>query len=313
MKRPIIGVSLCLMGEKVRYNGMHKRDSWIMDTLSKYADFVGVCPEYECGMGIPREAIRLVGDPENPRLMTSRTGRDVTDMMQKWMNPKLKKLEKEDLDGFIFKAKSPSSGMERVKVYNDHGGMAGRAPGMFAKAFMEHFPLVPCEDDGRLHDSNLRENFIERIFALARYTEDVLASGKTKALVRFHADHKYLLLSHSEKHCRAMGKLVAGGVKNSSVLTEYEEQLLEAMKLKATVAKHVNVLQHIMGYFKKVLTADEKQELMETIEDYRKTYVPLIVPITLLNHYERKYQDEYLKTQHYLHPHPTELKLRNHA
>ena len=229
------------------------------------------------------------------------------------LSSRLVELEKEDLCGFIFKSRSPSSGMERVKVYNEKGGMAGRAPGMFAKAFMQHFPLLPCEDEGRLHDADLRENFAERIFMLSRYREEVGESPKAGALVKFHAQNKYLLMAHSEKHCRAMGKLVAGSAKTKSVFAEYETMLLEAMKLKATVAKHVNVLQHIMGYFKKHLSPDEKQELVETIEDYRKEYVPLIVPTTLLNHYERKYQDEYLKTQYYLHPHPTELKLRNHA
>lgn len=313
MKRPRIGVSSCLLGEKVRYNGMHKRNSFIMDTLSKYVDFVGVCPEYECGMGIPREPVRLVGDIANPRLMTSNSGRDMTDMMQKWIKSKLLELGKEDLCGFIFKASSPSSGMERVKVYNGHGGTAGRAPGIFAKAFMERFPLIPCEEDGRLNDDNLRENFIERIFMLSRYSEEVLETGSAGVFVKFHAENKYLLMSHSEKHCRAMGKLVALGVKNKAVLMQYQEMFLEAMKLKATVSKHVNVLHHIMGYFKKQLTHDEKEELLEAIEDYRKRYVPLIVPVTLLNHYERKYKDEYLKTQYYLHPHPTELKLRNHA
>lgn len=314
MNKPRIGISSCLLGEMVRYNGTHKRDRFITDTLSQFIDIVGVCPEYECGMGVPRETIRLVGNPDNPRLLTTNTGRDLTDMMQKWIRIKLSELEKENLCGFIFKSKSPSSGMERVKVYNNHGGVAGRAPGMFARAFMEHFPLLPCEDEGRLNDPDLRENFIERIFTLNRYRENVAGTGKAVALVKFHADHKYLLMSHSEKHCRAMGRLVAGGIKGGNkVFDIYEQQLLEAMKLKATVAKHINVLQHIMGYFKKHLTHDEKEELLETIGHYRNELMPLIVPVTLLNHYERKYRDEYLATQYYLHPHPVELKLRNHA
>lgn len=312
MNKPRIGISSCLLGENVRYNGSHKRDSFITDTLSQFVELAGVCPEVECGMGVPRETIRLVGDPNNPRLVTTNSGVDKTDMMQKWISSKLFEMEKANLCGFIFKSKSPSSGMERVKVYNDHGGISGRAPGMFARAFMEHFPLLPCEDEGRLNDPDLRENFIERIFTLNRYRENVASTGKTSALVTFHADHKYLLMSHSEKHCRAMGRLVAGGIKGG-VLNIYEQLLLEAMKLKATTAKHVNVLQHIMGYFKKHLTHDEKEELLETIEYYRSGLIPLIVPVTLLNHYERIHKDKYLATQYYLHPHPLELKLRNHA
>ncbi|OVE75487.1 hypothetical protein BVX97_04420 [bacterium E08(2017)] len=313
MHKPVIGVSSCLLGENVRYNGMHKRDSFIVDTLSQFVDFVGVCPEYESGMGVPREAMRLVGDVDNYKLLTSNTGRDMTPIMMDWIAKKLPELDGENLCGFIFKSRSPSSGMERVKIYNGKGGMAGRGSGLFAKAFMERYPLLPCEDDGRLNDPVLRENFIERIFTLDRYREVAGSSKKAKDLVRFHSDHKYLLMSHSEKHCRQMGKLVADGAKNKATFQEYEDMLLEAMKLKSTVRKHVNVLQHIMGYFKNQLTHDEKEELLETIENYRNEYVPLIVPITLLNHFERKYQVEYLKTQYYLHPHPVELKLRNHA
>lgn len=313
MKKPRIGVSTCLLGESVRYNGSHKRDAFITDTLSRFVDFFGVCPEYECGMGVPREAMRLVGDPAKPRLVRTNSGEDVTGMMQSWIKKRIAELEKENLCGFIFKSRSPSSGMERVKVYNGHGGLSGRAPGLFAKAFMEHFPLLPCEEEGRLNDPDIRENFIERIFTLHRYRETAGRTGRAADLVSFHAANKLMLMAHNEKLCREMGKLVADEARSRAVIKAYEEKLLQAMKFIATPAKHVNVMQHIMGYFKNDLSHAEKTELLETIQNYRSGLVPLIVPITLLNHYELKYANEYLKIQYYLHPHPLELKLRNHA
>ncbi len=310
-----IGVSQCLLGDRVRYDGQHKRDAFLVDTLGLLVDYVPVCPEVECGLSIPREAMRLVGSVEAPRLMTQRTNRDLTDQMLTWARQRVTALEAEDLCGFIFKARSPSSGMERVKVYNAKGGPVGQGTGLFARAFMEHFPLLPVEDDGRLNDPLLRENFIERIFTLKRYRDTVRASATVKALMAFHADNKFLITAHSATACTAMGRSLAGASRQSfaQVATAYEESLLKTLKLSATVAKHVNVLQHIMGFFKSHLDAAEKQELLEVIETYRQGLIPLIVPVTLLNHYARKYAVEYLQRQTYLHPHPLELKLRNHA
>ena len=314
MDTPRIGISACLLGEKVRYNGQHQHDRFLTETLGKYVDYVPVCPEVECGLPIPRPAMRLVGDPDSPRLMTSATGVDLTDKMMKWVPGRLKELENADLDGFIFKARSPSSGMERVKVYNGRGGMAGRAPGMFAKAFMEDFPLLPVEDDGRLHDPNLRENFIERIFTLTRYREAIRTGSPARGLVAFHSQNKLLIMSHSPSLTTEMGRIVAGaGKSGKAAYSQYEELLLRAIKLNATIPKHVNVLEHIMGYFKKILTSEEKRELLEIISSFRQTHVPLIVPVTILSHYSRKYEIKYLTEQYYLHPHPLELKLRNHA
>jgi uncharacterized protein YbgA (DUF1722 family) len=224
-------------------------------------------------------------------------------------------LEQEDLCGFIFKSRSPSSGMERVRVYNEKGMVQNKGIGMFARIFMDHFPLLPVEDEGRLHDPKLRENFIERIFALKRW-RDLLGERKTRGkLVAFHTEHKLLIMSHSPKHGRTMGKLVADAKRFSpaKLYPEYQTLLMEALKLKTTTKKNVNVLQHMMGYFKKQLSTDEKQELLEVFEDYRQGYTPLIVPITLIKHLVRKYNQPYLKQQIYLNPHPLELKLRNHA
>jgi uncharacterized protein YbgA (DUF1722 family) len=205
--------------------------------------------------------------------------------------------------------------MERVKIYDEHGVPAKKGVGLFARAFMEHFPLLPAEDEGRLHDPPLRENFIERIFTYQRWREVVQQKKSIGALVAFHTRHKLLILSHSPKHYQAMGKLVASAQKNAlaSLYDQYQVMLMEALRVKATASKHSNVLQHMMGYFKAELSADEKQELLETLDRYRRGMLPLIVPVTLISHYVRKYDQPYLKDQYYLNPHPIELQLRNHV
>ena len=310
-----LGISSCLLGNNVRYDGGHTRDRFLTDTLSRYVEYVPVCPEVECALGIPREPLRLVGDPEAPRLVFQKTGEDITDRMLAWARQRVAELEGEGLCGFIFMPRSPSSGMERVKVYNEHGVPRKAGVGLFARAFMEHFPLLPVEDSGRLHDPRLRENFIERIFALQRWRE-MLADGRTRGnLVDFHARHKLLLMSHSDKHLREMGRLAARAkeIKPSDLFGRYQELLLTALKLEATPRKHANVLQHMLGYFKTQLTADEKQELLDVIDRYKAGLIPLIVPVTLIAHYVRKYGQAYLRQQVYLRPHPLELQLRNHV
>ena len=316
MSEPIkIGISACLLGEKVRWNGVGARDPFLTDTLGRFVQWVPVCPEVECGLPVPRETLRLVGDVNAPRLVTSRTGIDHTERMQDWARQRLDRLEGQDLCGFIFKKDSPSSGLMRVKVYNEKGMPEKKGVGLFARAFTERFPRVPAEEEGRLHDPRLRENFIERIFTLQRWRQTLkegLAQGR---LVDFHTRHKLLLMAHSPTHYQALGRMVAAGRKEAPevLFDRYEQGLLEALALKATVKKHVNVLQHMLGYFKKELSADEKQEMLTLIDRYRQELVPLVVPATLMNHYVRKYGQSYLASQVYLNPHPVELKLRNHA
>jgi len=310
-----IGVSTCLLGEKVRFDGGHKHNRYITQTLGQFFEFVPVCPESECGLGIPREAMRLVGAVDAPRLVTNKTLMDHTDQMLSWAEGRLDALEKENLCGFIFKKDSPSSGLYRVKVYNDKGHPVKTGRGLFAAAFTDRFPRIPVEEEGRLHDPVLRENFIEQVFALKRWRE-VLAEKKTMGrLVNFHTREKLLFMAHSPKHYREMGQLVAGGkkIKVSDLYDRYEGMLTEALGLRATVSKHTNVLMHVMGYFKKQLSGDEKQEILELIGNYRSGHLPLIVPITLLNHFVRKYSQPYLSVQTYLNPHPLDLQLRNHV
>ncbi|MBM4309933.1 MAG: DUF523 and DUF1722 domain-containing protein [Deltaproteobacteria bacterium] len=311
-----LGISACLLGQNVRYDGGHQHDRFLTDTLGRYVNWVPVCPEVECGLPVPREAMRLVGTADAPRLVTISTKKDLTRQMLSWARRRVGELESDDLCGFIFKSKSPSSGMERVKVYSEENGIpAHNGVGMFARAFMEHFPLLPCEEEGRLHDPVLRENFIERIFVYRRWRETIVAGSRAGTVVDFHTRHKLLILSHSTTHYREMGRLVAQGkvLQTAEGRSRYQTLLMEALALKATVKKQVNVLQHMMGYFKTMLSPDEKQEMLEVIEQYRREYVPLIVPVTLINHYVRKYGEPYLAQQYYLNPHPLELKLRNHV
>ncbi|OGR25869.1 MAG: hypothetical protein A2139_03045 [Desulfobacca sp. RBG_16_60_12] len=317
MKKIRLGISACLLGEPVRFDGGHKLDRFITDTLGKYVEFFPVCPEVECGLGVPREAMRLVGDPEVPRLMTVRTKVDLTDRMLTWAQKRVGELEQENLCGFIFKSKSPSSGMERVRVYNEpaQGSPVTRGVGMFARIFMERFPLLPVEEEGRLHDPVLRENFIARLFVLQRWREFLAAGPHLRDLVAFHTRHKLLILAHSPNHYRELGRLVARAreLPLPELCHHYQSRLMEALRLKTTPKKNTNVLSHLMGYFKKDLTPDEKQELLEVIDSYRQGFVPLVVPATLINHYVRKYRQPYLQEQFYLHPHPVELQLRNHV
>lgn len=313
-ERVRVGISACLLGHKVRYDGGHQLDQYITRTLGRHLDFVPVCPEVECGLPVPREAMRLVGDPASPRLVTRESRIDHTARMETWAKSKVEELALEDLSGFIFKSRSPSSGMERIKVYPEAGGQpVMKGVGVFARRFMERFPLLPVEDDGRLHDPSLRENFIERLFVM-RDWRDFLALGPSLGgLVGFHTSHKLQLMAHSRKHYDELGRLVAHGreMPLDELLARYIDRLMAGLKIKATPSRHANVLLHVLGHFKTDLTADEKQEALELIEHYRGGDMPLIVPVTLLNHFVRKYGKTYLAGQRYLHPHPLDLRLRN--
>jgi uncharacterized protein YbgA (DUF1722 family)/uncharacterized protein YbbK (DUF523 family) len=315
MEKVRLGISTCLLGEPVRYDGGHRLDRFLTETLGRYVEYVPVCPEVECGLGIPRESMHLEGDPQAPTLITSRTGRDVTDQLLSWARRRVTELERENLCGFIFKSNSPSSGMERVKILGRNGMPRKIGTGIFAGVFIKHFPLIPVEEDGRLHDPVLRENFIERIFVLKRWREMIGQGGRVGALVEFHSRHKLLIMAHSARHSASLGRLVAGAktIQKQELYEDYQSLLMEALKLKSTVKKNTNVLQHLMGYFKKELSTDEKQELIEVIEHYHRGDFPLIVPITLINHYVRKFEQPYLKGQYYLNSHPVELQLRNHV
>ena len=310
-----LGISRCLLGDEVRFDGGHKREHFLTDVLGRYVEWVPVCPEVEAGLGTPREAMRLVGNPHRPRLMTITSKRDHTQAMESMLDERLDSLRALDLSGFVFKRGSPSCGVERVRVYTAQGMPSHSGVGIFAKAFRDEFPLVPIEEEGRLSDPSLRENFIERVFCYRRF-QDLVQNGVTRqALIRFHTIHKYLVLSHSPQHYKTMGQLVAQAKRYhpKDLTVKYGELLMKTLAMKATVRKHVNVLQHILGYFKNRLTVQEKVELLGVIDDYHRGLTPLIVPLTLMKHYVHVFDMSYIRDQVYLNPHPKELMLRNHV
>ena len=309
-----IGVSSCLLGEKVRYDGSHKHDGYVAGTLGAYFSYVSVCPEVECGMPTPREPIRLEGDPASPRLVTVKTRRDVTGQMLSYREARLEHLKDEDLCGYILKKDSPSCGLWRVKVYRGQG-VVKSGSGMFAAGLMRQFPLLPVEEEGRLNDPKIRENFIERVFSYKRWKDFLSDKPTSGKLVEFHTRHKLLLMAHSPQTYREMGKLVArgGSLKFPELLHDYENMLMSGLAFFATAKKHTDVLMHIMGYFKKELSSPEKAEMLDLIGQYKSATLPLVVPLTLLRHYILKYDQQYLKNQVYLSPHPKELMLRNHV
>jgi uncharacterized protein YbgA (DUF1722 family)/uncharacterized protein YbbK (DUF523 family) len=306
----------------VRFDGGHKLDRYLVNTLGVFVEWVPVCPEVEMGLSTPRESMRLVGDPQHPRLIAPKSGTDHTDQMQKWACQRAEQLANEKLHGFVFKKDSPSSGLFRVKVYNEHGMAQRNGTGMFPRAVMTRFPLMPLEEEGRLNDMPLRENFVERVFAYYRWTEmlDEYRTGSPPRtagpLVRFHTAHKLTLMAHSPKHYTAMGRLVADAGKQDwdEFTAEYGAQLMEGLSVMGTRGKHVNVLQHLMGFLKDHLSREDKQELLGLIEDYRQGLLPLIVPLTLLKHHLNRYPvPEWVDQQVYLNPYPKELMLRNHV
>jgi uncharacterized protein YbgA (DUF1722 family)/uncharacterized protein YbbK (DUF523 family) len=306
-------VSACLLGEWVRYDGQHKYDPFLVRLLGRFVEWERVCPEVDCGMTTPRPSMHLVGDPAAPRLV-SRTGADLTEQMRRFTENELRRLEGIELCGYVCKKDSPSSGMTRVKVYDERGSARRVGEGLFTGAFMKRFPLVPVEDEGRLHDARLRESFIERVFCRRRWL-DLVQGGRSRGrLVSFHTDHKLLLLAHGREEYGRLGQLVGSSrsYRLDELYAAYERGLVAALATPATNRKVTDVLQHMLGYLKKMLTRDEKAELLENIEAFRRSLVPLIVPLTLIKHYVRKYQVEHLARQVYLHPYPAELMLRNH-
>lgn len=309
-----IGISRCLLGDEVRYDGGHKRDGFLVDVLGRYVEWVPVCPEVEAGMGIPREAIHLVGNPRDPRLETIR-GADVTGIMTTFSERRLHDLEALELSGFVFKKGSPSCGIERVRVHNRQGMPGVNGVGLFARAFMDRFPLIPVEEEGRLCNPVLRESFIERLFSYHRWRALLRRPIARQAVVSFHTIHKYLLLAHSRPHYHMLGRLVAQAhrFQPRELLLRYGPGFMEALKVKATIRKHVNVLNHIVGHFKQKLAPAERRELDGVIADYHRGLVPLVVPLTLVKHYITIYEIGYIRDQVYLNPHPKELMLRNHV
>ncbi len=313
--KPRLGISACLLGQKVRFDGGHKREPFLTELFGKFVEWMPICPEVEVGMSVPRETVRLVGTLNHPRMIAEKSGKDWTEAMNDFAAKRVRDIAEKQLSGYVFKKNSPSCGMERVKVYNSKGMAERKGRGLFAAAIMQQWPLLPIEEEGRLNDLKLRENFIERVFAYHRWQQANSERSSAGALVRFHTVHKYLLLAHSERHFRQLGRLVAAAKQRSlaAVYHDYGRVFMEALAVHATEKTHANVLDHMMGYFSKQLTATERQELVQLIGDFRHQLIPLIAPITMIRHYSKKYQVEYLQGQLYLEPNPKELMLRNHV
>ena len=309
-------MSSCLLGEEVRWDGDHKYDQYVRDVLGSYFDYVSICPEVDVGMGVPRETVALYGTLENPKMITKRSKTDWTKKMNHYTKDRIHELTKENLCGYVFKNKSPSCGIGKVPIYSEFGSSRMRhGSGVFASSFVKVFPLVPVEDEGRLHDPVIRENFIVRIFCFHRLQLLVRKSFSIGSLVRFHTRHKFLILSHSRKKYDDMGELVANAkkIKTAELKTRYSKLFMAALTYKSTPKKNTDVLLHMVGFLKKILTREGKKDILSVIEDYRNELLPLVVPVTLIYHQVKKHNIEYLLDQVYLNPHPKELMLRNHV
>ncbi|MBM4336467.1 MAG: DUF523 and DUF1722 domain-containing protein [Deltaproteobacteria bacterium] len=310
-----LGVSACLLGREVRHDGGHKRDRFLTDVLGSYVEWVPICPEVEVGMSIPRPSIRLVQSGDELRLVEPRTGADHTRSMATHSARRVHALDAFELCGYVLKKDSPSCGMDRVKVWHESGQATRNGRGLFASALIARFGTLPVEEEGRLADAGLRENFIERIFAYRRLRALFRARWTVGELVAFHTAHKLLLLAHSEVEYRRLGRLVAEAkrLERAELRERYEQGFMGALARIATSRRHTNVLQHMVGYLREGLDAADRAELAALVEDYRRELVPLVVPLALLRHHVRRLDVAYLRDQIYLDPHPKELMLRNHV
>lgn len=316
MASPIrIGISACLLGQEVRFDGGHKRDAFLMDVLGKHVEWVPVCPEVEVGMGTPRETLRLVRNNGTTRMVTTRTGVDYTERMNTWSKRRVGELARADLDGYVLKKDSPSCGMERVKIFAGSGSASRHGRGLFASVLLAALPLLPVEEEGRLTDPSLRENFIERVFAYRRLKDLFAGRWSMGSLGEFHTTHKMSLLARSTTAYRELGRLVADGAKRprAEVRAGYEQLFMKTLGLPATVRRHTNVLTHLVGHLKTLLDETSRRELVESIDDYRTGLAPLVVPLTLIRHHACVHDVKYLEGQKYLRPDPREVMLRDHV
>lgn len=310
-----LGISACLMGEKVRFDGGHKRSGFVVNNLSQFFLLRPYCPEVAIGLGIPREPIRLVGNSSDDYRVvgTHQPDKDFTDQLADYGEKIAKDIE-QDVSGYILMQKSPSCGMERVKIYHENGNPVGASgPGMFARTLMANSPLLPVEEEGRLHDPVLRDNFFVRVFAWHRWQQDMRDNPTYAGLVAFHSAYKYQIMAHSPQNYRTLGQMVSIGKKKpvEELASEYINLFMETLRFKANRKTHTNVLLHLLGYMKKTLSDESKKTLLDIIEQYRTGTIPLVVPITMLRHFLNIHGSQYVKDQVYLQPHPEELGLRN--
>lgn len=309
-----VGISSCLLGNKVRYDGGHKRSKYCLNVLSECFELTPFCPEVAIGLGTPREPIHLVGDANAPRVVgVKNADLDVTDKLQSYADTISQ--SQTHLCGYILMKSSPSCGMERVKVYNQNGYPAESGSGAYAQRLMQNNPALPVEEEGRLNDPVLRENFITRVFVYHSWQQEVLTDPSLHQIIQFHSRHKYQLMAHSYQGYKSLGRYLATEAAEKplqTVLTEYLLQLMTFLKKRASRKSHTNVLMHILGYMKRDLDSETKQDLLKAIDDYRTEKVHLAVPLTLMQHFLKRHGSDYIRSQAYLNPHPHELGLRNY-
>lgn len=313
-----VGISACLLGQEVRYNGSHKRSRYLQDILSKYFDYAPICPEMGIGMGVPRKPIRLITTSGNnvegiEAALSDDNSVRFTDQLKEYAQKQAHQLS--DASGYIFMQKSPSCGYSRVKLYHENGNPLEVAQGIYAAELDRLLPLMPKEEAGRLSDAMIRENFITRVMAYHDWQYNVAYNLSPQALLDFHVRYKYLLMAHHIKTYQSLGQLLSNlkAKPLGEIAHEYIKAFMDALKHIANRKKNSNVLQHLQGYLKKHLEKDEKQEMQNLIHQYRTGLIPIVVPLTLLNHHIHKHTDDenYLRKQKYLNPHPYELGLRN--
>ena len=316
LQHPVrVGISSCLLGQMVRFDGGHKRDAFLTETFGRFVEWVPVCPEVECGLGTPRESMRLVRVGDDIRLLTVKTGVDRTNQLPRYADERVAQLATQDLCGFILKKDSPSCGLERVKIYGRGTVPTKSGRGLFTAILADRCPDLPIEEEGRLSDPQLRDNFVERVFAYGRLRALFGGRWNQGALVRFHTAHKLTLMAHSPAAYQELGRLVAQGASlgRHDLARQYSQRFMAALSNIATRPRHANVLQHMVGYFREPLDRASKAELLGAIDDYVRELVPLVVPIALIRHHVRVHDVAYLAGQVYLEPHPKELMLRNHV
>lgn len=310
-----LGISACLLGQKVRFDGGHKQDPFLVGTFGRFVEWVPVCPEVELGLGTPRETLRLERRDGQVHFVMPKSRTDHTDAMRAFSARRVQQLERAGLCGYVVKKNSPSCGMERVRIQEPNGVATRTGRGLFAEELIARLAPLPVEEEGRLSDPRLRENFVTRVFAYDRLRRFFAQRWTQGGLVAFHTAHKLLLMAHSPQAYQGLGRLVARGkeVERSELRYAYERALMDALAKLTTPKRHANVLQHMLGYFSDELPPEGRQELLGLIEDHRLGLVPLIVPLTLVRHYVKRLAVAYLQGQVYLEPHPKQLMLLNHV
>lgn len=308
-----VGISACVLGQPVRFDSGHKISHFVTKELAQFFDFVSVCPEVGMGLPVPRPTIRLMSDEERISLVeTKDASQDHTAALLDYSDKKIEQLQEQNLAGYIVCAKSPTCGMERVKVYNVNGGAEKNGVGLYTQQLMQRMPWLPIEEDGRLNDPVLRENFVARVFCLHDFYQSLGSQPTAGKVVQFHSRYKLLLMAHHPLSYKALGQLVAN-VSQYSVtdfIEQYRLGLMQALTHRISRKNNTNVLMHIQGYFKRSLTSVQKAELAQVINEYRQGLLPLLAPLTLIRHYLSMYPDPYLEQQRYLQPHPQTLRLR---